>query len=149
MQIRTKGIAQIIKIHILLLVFLFAHNYAFSSCPIDALKITLKMKKNISGKISIGLKDKLGKNKIDLVKIKNKTYQGVLNFATSGFAIFIELKCNYFPKYLKIYVDDKAIKKIKLKKNDFNKSKCNNAYDKNNDEYHCNEIYDVNINLEL
>ena len=120
---------------------LLSYSLSFAKCPLDALSVSVFTGESLSKKkVYAEIKDKRGINKVELEKISEGIYYGELDFATQGFTFFIELSCSYFPKYLTIYLDDKIVEKIRLKKKKLR------YYQRTDLPFRC--IYEVNVFLQ-
>ena len=105
----------------LAIIFVFmSFSFSFARCPVNALNVEIHFTKKIDGrhKVYAEIKDKLGINKVELKKKNENDYNGVVSFVTSGFTFIVEFNCSYFPKILKIYIDETLVKKIRLDKNE-------------------------------
>jgi len=124
--------------------FAIAPTITLAKCPTHALNIKVIMNKDKlkSDKVFVEIVDKFGSKKMELQKMDQGQYQGLITFSTIGFVFLVEWSCSYLPEYVTIYVDD-STKKIELDWKDLIAKKRNN----DTSEKYISYIFDVDIFL--
>jgi len=90
-------------------------HISFSRCPIHALKVNVTTTKQLEHqRIYAEVKNNLGKRRVELERIDQNRYQGLLRFVTSGPIFVVELNCNYFPEYIVIFSGDDIFRKVRV-----------------------------------